>query len=67
MTQYDSSDINNAAEQLKAGKIIAYPTEAVYGLCCDPLNEQAVMHLLHIKQRSIEKGLILISAMMTLL
>ena len=62
MTQYDSSDINNAAKQLKAGKVIAYPTEAVYGLGCDPLNEQAVMHLLHIKQRPIEKGLILIAA-----
>jgi L-threonylcarbamoyladenylate synthase len=57
-----SPDITTAAEQLKAGKVIAYPTEAVYGLGCDPLNEQAVMHLLHIKHRPIEKGLILIAA-----
>jgi L-threonylcarbamoyladenylate synthase len=57
-----SSDLNTAIEQLKAGKVIAYPTEAVYGLGCDPLNEQAVMHLLDIKQRPIEKGLILIAA-----
>jgi L-threonylcarbamoyladenylate synthase len=62
MTQHDSFSITAAAEQLKAGKVIAYPTEAVYGLGCDPLNEQAVMHLLAIKQRPIEKGLILIAA-----
>jgi L-threonylcarbamoyladenylate synthase len=57
-----SSNITAAVEQLKAGNIIAYPTEAVYGLGCDPINEQAVMQLLHIKQRPIEKGLILIAA-----
>ncbi|MDD1611410.1 MAG: Sua5/YciO/YrdC/YwlC family protein [Methylococcaceae bacterium] len=62
MPQHYSSDINAAVQQLKAGKVIAYPTEAVYGLGCDPLNEQAVMHLLDIKQRPIEKGLILIAA-----
>ncbi len=62
MSPYHSSDINAAVQQLKAGKVIAYPTEAVYGLGCDPLNEQAVMHLLDIKQRPIEKGLILIAA-----
>jgi L-threonylcarbamoyladenylate synthase len=44
------------------GGIIAYPTEAVYGLGCDPLNPQAVMKLLQIKQRQIEKGLILIAS-----
>jgi L-threonylcarbamoyladenylate synthase len=57
-----SSKLNTAVQQLKAGKIIAYPTEAVYGLGCNPLNEQAVMQLLTIKQRPIEKGLILIAA-----
>jgi L-threonylcarbamoyladenylate synthase len=59
---HSSSDITIAVQQLKAGKVIAYPTEAVYGLGCDPLNEAAVMHLLRIKQRPVEKGLILIAA-----
>jgi L-threonylcarbamoyladenylate synthase len=62
MPHHYSSDITTAVQQLKAGNVIAYPTEAVYGLGCDPLNETAVMHLLHIKQRPIEKGLILIAA-----
>ncbi|MFI3189275.1 threonylcarbamoyl-AMP synthase [Crenothrix sp. D3] len=62
MPQHYSSDITAAVQQLNAGKVIAYPTEAVYGLGCNPLNEAAVMHLLDIKQRPIEKGLILIAA-----
>ena len=47
---------------LQQGGVIAYPTEAVFGLGCDPLNEAAVMHLLDLKQRSVDKGLILIAA-----
>ena len=51
-----------ANQTLIDGGIIAYPTEAVYGLGCDPMNETAVMHLLAIKHRSVDKGLILIAA-----
>ncbi len=57
-----SFKITNAVRHLKAGEVIAYPTEAVYGLGCDPLNENAVMRLLEIKHRPIEKGLILIAS-----
>ena len=41
---------------------IAYPTEAVYGLGCDPFNEKSVLRLLEFKKRSVDKGLILIAA-----
>lgn len=51
-----------AVQTLAAGGVIAYPTEAVWGLGCDPLNQQAVMHLLSLKQRPINKGLILVAA-----
>lgn len=54
--------INLANRYLRAGELIAYPTEAVYGLGCDPVNEAAVMKLLALKHRPIEKGLILIAA-----
>lgn len=54
--------IPEAAAVLRSGGVIAYPTEAVWGLGCDPRNEQAVMRLLAIKQRGVEKGLILIAA-----
>ncbi|KAA5962972.1 L-threonylcarbamoyladenylate synthase type 1 TsaC [Pantoea sp. M_9] len=49
-------------EQLKQQRVIAYPTEAVFGLGCDPDSERAVMALLQLKQRPVEKGLILIAA-----
>lgn len=51
-----------ASKALKDGGIVAYPTEAVYGLGCDPNNEDAICRLLALKQRPIEKGLILIAA-----
>ena len=53
--------IRQAAATLRSGGVIAYPTEAVYGLGCDPLNIDAVLHLLGIKRRDPAKGLILVA------
>lgn len=53
--------VDAAARILRRGGIIAYPTEAVWGLGCDPRNEAAVLRLLDIKQRDMAKGLILIA------
>jgi len=50
------------AAALENGKIIAYPTEAVWGLGCNPLDAEAVYKLLNIKQRPVSKGLILIAS-----
>jgi len=57
-----ANSIKKAVAVLKQGGIIAYPTEGVYGLGCDPFNEQAVLRLLQLKHRSIDKGLILIAS-----
>lgn len=54
--------LRQAAHFLRYGEIIAYPTEAVYGLGCDPLNEDAVLRILELKHRPIAKGLILIAS-----
>jgi len=54
--------MKSAVNTLKQGGVIAYPTEAVFGLGCDPFNPQAVQRILHIKNRSKEKGLILIAS-----
>jgi L-threonylcarbamoyladenylate synthase len=51
-----------AITALATGGVIAYPTEGVYGLGCDPDNIEAIEKLLAIKQRSADKGLILIAA-----
>lgn len=53
---------NEAAEQLRLGRVIAYPTEAVFGLGCDPSNERAVRSILSLKQRPESAGLILIGS-----
>jgi L-threonylcarbamoyladenylate synthase len=57
-----SWSLRRALRALRAGGIVAYPTEAVYGLGCDPFNEEAVRRLLSIKGRAMSKGLILIAA-----
>ncbi|MFT5788424.1 MAG: L-threonylcarbamoyladenylate synthase [Shewanella sp.] len=49
------------AKLIEQGGIIAYPTEAVYGLGCDPDNDAAINQLLRIKQRPWQKGLILVA------
>lgn len=51
-----------AIDALNNKEVIAYPTEAVFGVGCDPDSEMAVMRLLELKQRPMEKGLILIAA-----
>ncbi len=62
MTQISKIKLRVAINRLRQGGIIAYPTEAVYGLGCDPLNKQAVFRLLRLKLRSVDKGLILIAS-----
>lgn len=54
--------ISIAARVIRQGGVIAYPTEAVWGLGCDPWNPRAVDHLLQIKERPLHKGVILLAA-----
>jgi L-threonylcarbamoyladenylate synthase len=53
--------IKQAARCLHQGRVIAYPTEAVFGLGCDPGNEKAIRQLLSLKSRPATAGLILIA------
>jgi len=54
--------LKTAAQVVQGGGVIAYPTEAVWGLGCDPFNQKAVQKILKLKKRSISKGLIMIAA-----
>lgn len=56
--------IKQAASALRRGGVIGYPTEAVWGLGCDPYQRDAVERLLALKQRPVNKGLILVAASM---
>ena len=53
--------LRTAVEVLHAGGVIAYPTEAVWGLGCDPFDPLAVEKILQLKQRPVEKGLIVVA------
>jgi len=57
-----SSQIKQAANIIRNGGVISYPTESVFGLGCDPLSEPAVKRILQLKKRSVDKGLIIIAS-----
>lgn len=54
--------LNLAVKTLNQGGIIAYPTEAVFGLGCIPEDVFSVARILSLKGRSVSKGLILVAA-----
>lgn len=60
-----TTSVAEAAVCLKQGKVLAYPTEGVWGLGCDPYNEQAFLEILRLKQRPIEKGVILLAGQLS--
>ena len=55
-------DLSNALSVLQNQGVIAYPTESVFGLGCDPDCTAAIEKILQIKKRPAHKGLILIAA-----
>ncbi len=59
---YSDWQLRQACLALTGGGVIAYPTEAVFGVGCDPWNETAIIQLLTLKKRPLDKGLILIAA-----
>ncbi|CAA0116611.1 Threonylcarbamoyl-AMP synthase [BD1-7 clade bacterium] len=55
-------NIQQSVSAIRHGEVIAYPTETVWGLGCDPFCQQAVERLLYIKDRPVDKGLIMVVA-----
>lgn len=56
-----TESVTQAAQWLKGGHLLVYPTESVWGIGCDPFNEEGVQQLLSIKQRPIDKGMIVVT------
>jgi L-threonylcarbamoyladenylate synthase len=54
--------LNRLTQAIAAGAVIGYPTDTIWGFGCDPLNLASVARLLHIKQRPVDKGLILLAS-----
>jgi L-threonylcarbamoyladenylate synthase len=55
--QAKKENLKFAAECLKQGQVLVFPTDTVYGLICDATNEKAVERIFEIKQREKEKPL----------
>src|SRR5690348_8642295 len=62
MRCFAPDQIAEAAALLRAGGVLAYPTEAVFGLGCDPDNHAAFEKIFSLKQRPPEQGVLLIAA-----
>ncbi|MEH6453862.1 MAG: Sua5/YciO/YrdC/YwlC family protein [Psychromonas sp.] len=58
------TELHNALQALSSQGVIAYPTESVFGLGCDPDCDIAIKKILSLKQRPAHKGLILVAANM---
>lgn len=56
--------ISFAAHIIRQGGVIAYPTDTIYGLGCDPFNHEAVEQINLIKQRPSNKHFILLAGNM---
>jgi L-threonylcarbamoyladenylate synthase len=54
--------LNRLGHAISAGAVIGYPTDTIWGFGCDPLNFASVARILEIKNRSPDKGLILLSS-----
>jgi len=54
--------LTQATRVLRRGGVVLHATEGVWGLACDPFDPLAVAAILHLKGRSIDKGLIVIGA-----
>ncbi|HVT31826.1 MAG TPA: Sua5/YciO/YrdC/YwlC family protein [Rhodanobacteraceae bacterium] len=57
-----NASVDDAVAALRAGGVVAYPTEAVYGLGCDPHDRRAFERLFAIKGRPATQGVLLIAA-----
>ena len=59
---YKSEDLKKCASLIDGGSIIIFPTDTVYGIGCDPLNDDSVLKLFKIKNRPLDKHLPILTA-----
>ena len=51
----DEEGINQIVKSYKNGKIIAFPTETVYGIGCDPFNKDSITRIYELKKEMVER------------
>ena len=57
---YDKSDLEEAVRVLRAGGVIVYPTDTVWGIGCDATNEEAVRRVYALKRRADSKSMLVL-------
>ena len=62
MRRFSPDQTDKAAALLRDGGVLAHPTEAVFGLGCDPDNRVAFDRIFMLKQRPPERGVLLVAA-----
>lgn len=53
-------ELDRAVEVIRGGGVVAFPTETFYGLAVDPFNERALTRLFAVKQRPLDKAILLL-------
>lgn len=59
-TRYAAADLREAVRVLRAGGVILYPTDTVWGIGCDATNEAAVQRIFDIKHRADSKSMLVL-------
>ena len=62
MVDHNPLNLDQSIEWISSGKILAHPTEGVWGLGCDALNKEAYLNLFKLKKRSSKKSFILLAS-----
>ena len=58
--RYEKEDLQEALRVLRAGGIIVYPTDTVWGIGCDATNAEAVAKIYALKQREDSKSMLVL-------
>ena len=58
--RYDKDDLQQAVRVLRAGGVIVYPTDTVWGIGCDATNEDAVRKVYALKHRVDSKSMLVL-------
>lgn len=61
MSGMDREEARKAAEILRAGGVIVYPTETVYGLGCNPWDHDAWERIIRLKRRDSGRSMLLLA------
>ncbi len=60
--EFFEEEVSSALEHLRAGEIILYPTDTIWGIGCDATDEKAIEKIYRLKNREDSKSMIILIA-----